>query len=653
MTRMIFTLVLCAASITAQTENIVPGENLILKGIPEIPVSLAQSVNRYTEFRPAVLLDWHPIRREMLIRTRFGNTEQIHRVSSPGGARTQLTFFNDNVLGQVSYHPLKGDYIVFAKDVDGNQRFQKYRYDLTTGNITLLTDGKSANRGGVWSHKADRLAYVSSRRDGKNEDIYVVNPLDPKSDRMIAQMDGTDFDVMDWSPDDRKLVACKTVSVEESELWLIDVTSGEKNLITSKTGAKVMYGTIGNFSKDGKGFYTLTDRDSDFTRLAYIDVVSGKPTFLTDRINWDVENFSLSPDGNLIAFLTNEDGVGTLHLLNTKTGKEEPIPTIPQGNISNILWHTNGRDLGFNLVSARAPNDVYSLDVKTGAVERWTLGETGGLNTESFLEPELIHWKSFDGKVISGFLYRPPARFSGKRPVIISIHGGPAQQWRPGFLGRQNYYLNDLGVAIIFPNVRGSNGYGRSFRNLDNGFLREGSYKDIGALLDWIGASPGLDKNRIMVTGLSYGGHATLAVASMYSDKIRCAVEGFGMSSLVTFLQSLDKTRQEFRRTEFGDERDPKMREFLERIAPLNNADKIRVPIFFIYGKNDPRTPLSEADQMVARAEKNRMPVWYLLAKDEGHGFVKKNNVDFQFYATVLFMKQCLVNDAMPSNGFE
>jgi dipeptidyl aminopeptidase/acylaminoacyl peptidase len=638
-------LLLCATAVPAQTGEIAPGDNLVLDGIPKVPASVAEAVARYTEFRTGLFLDWHPTRREMLIRTRFGDTTQIHSVTSPGGDRTQLTFFPDNVLGEVSYYPLRGEYFVFAKDVGGDQRFQKYRYDLATGDITLITDGKSVNRGGVWSHDGNRLAYVSTRRNGVDEDVYVVDPSNPSSDRMIAVMEGPDFDVVDWSPDDKKIVVCKTVSVEETELWLIDVPTGEKKLLTPRVGSqRVMYGNFGSFSKDGKGIYVLSDRDSDFSRLAYLELPSGKPTYLTKSINWNVENFSVSPDGRSIAFLVNADGVGTLHLLDIRTGKERLRPNLPSGNISNIIWHKNGRDLAFNLASAKAPADVYSLDVKLGKVQRWTFSETGGLKTASFPQPELIRWKSFDGRVISGFLYLPPPKFTGPRPVMISIHGGPAQQARPGYLGRQNYYLNEMGVAIIFPNVRGSNGYGKTFIHLDDGFLREDSYKDIGSLLDWIATRHGLDKNRVMVTGASYGGHATLAVASMYADRIRCTVESYGMSSLVTFLQSLDKTRQDFRRTEFGDEREPKMRAFLERLAPLSNSDKITKPMFFVYGKNDPRTPLSEAEQIITRVKKNGTPTWYLLAKDEGHGFVKKKNVDFLFYATVMFMREYLLN---------
>ena len=644
MLRIVLAVFLCAPAVWAQTGEVAPGDSLVLDGIPKIPASVTEAVAKYTEFRTGLLLDWHPTKREMLIRTRFGDTAQIHRVNSPGGIRSQLTF-GDSVLGEVSYHPLKGDYFVFAKDVGGNQRFQKYRYDFATGDITLITDGKSANRGGVWSHGGNRLAYVSSRRNGIDEDVYVVDPSDPTSDRMIAVMEGPDFDVVDWSPDDKQIVVCKTVSVEETELWLIEIPTGEKNLVTPRAGSqKVMWGNFGSFSKDGKGIYILTDRDSDFFRLAFLDLSTRKLTYLTKSIKWNVENFSVSPGGSLIAFLVNEDGVGTLHLLDTRTGKERSKPNLPSGRVSNILWHKNGRDLAFNLTSAKAPDDVYSLDVKLGKVRRWTFSETGGLNTASFREPELIRWKSFDGRVISGFLYLPPGKFVGPRPVMISIHGGPAQQARPGYLGRQNYYLNEMGVAIIYPNVRGSNGYGRTFLHLDDGFLREGSYKDIGALLDWIGARPDLDKDRIMITGASYGGHATLAVASMYGDRIRCAVASYGMSSLVTFLQSLDKTRQDLRRTEFGDERQPHMRAFLERLAPLNNSDKITKPILFVYGKNDPRTPLSEAEQIITRVRKNGTPTWYLLANDEGHGFVKKKNVDFLFYSTVMFMKEYLLN---------
>ncbi|NES74112.1 MAG: S9 family peptidase, partial [Okeania sp. SIO2D1] len=263
--------------------------------------------------------------------------------------------------------------------------------------------------------------------------------------------------------------------------------------------------------------------------------------------------------------------------------------------------------------------------------------------TANFAQPELIRWPSFDNRQISGFLYRPPTKFTGKRPVIINIHGGPESQYRPTFLGRQNYYLDELGVAIIFPNVRGSSGYGKTFLQLDNGYLREDAVKDIGTLLEWIATQPDLDKERILVSGGSYGGYMSLAVATKYSEKIRAAIDLVGISNFVTFLERTEDYRRDLRRVEYGDERDPKMRQFLLDISPLNNADKITKPLFVVHGQNDPRVPVTEAQQIAKTVADNGVPLWYLVAKDEGHGFAKKKNNDFLFYATVMFIKEHLL----------
>jgi dipeptidyl aminopeptidase/acylaminoacyl peptidase len=306
-------------------------------------------------------------------------------------------------------------------------------------------------------------------------------------------------------------------------------------------------------------------------------------------------------------------------------------------------WHRNGQDLGFALTSARSPSDCYSVNVANGKVERWTASESA-VKTDGFPEAELVRWKSFDGKMISGFLYRPAAgKFSGKRPVLVDIHGGPEGQSTPDFLGRLNYLMNEMGIALIEPNVRGSTGYGKTFTLLDNGFKREDTYKDIDALFDWIGTRPDLDGERIAVMGGSYGGHMTLAVSTFYSDRIRCSVDIVGMSNLVTFLEHTEAYRRDLRRVEYGDERDPKMREFLEKIAPMNNIAKIKKPMFVIAGKNDPRVPVSESQQIADALKKQGTPVWLLIAKDEGHGYRKKVNQDFQFYATVEFLKEYLV----------
>jgi len=637
-------VLLCILSVFAfaQASEIVPGDNLVTDGIASIPGSIAATTNRYTEYRGATLRDWHPTERSILITTRFADTSQVHEVKFPGGARSQLTFFPDRVL-TASYQPTKGDYFLFLKDVGGGEWFQIYRYDLATGDSTLLTDGKSRNLDVTWNHAGDRIAYSSTRRNGKDTDIWVMDPRDPKSDHLLVQLEGGGWTVTGWSFDDKQFALMEFVSINESYVWVVNAATGEKTLLTPKGGAEKIAYSGAEFSKDSNGLYVTTDKDSEFHRLTYIDLATRQHSYLTSHIKWDVDEFGLSEDGKTLAFLSNEDGMSVLHLMDTTTGKERPVPKLPVGVISGLRWHRNSRDLGFSIASSRLAGDAYALDTKTGKLERWTSSESGGLKTSVLPEPELVHWKSFDGRMISGFLYRPPARFTGKRPVIVQIHGGPEAQFRPGFLGRNNYYLNELGVTLIYPNVRGSAGYGKTFLTLDNGFKREDSYQDIGALLDWIKTRPDLDGDRIMVTGGSYGGHMTLAVATYYPEKIHCAVEVVGMSNLVTFLEHTEAYRRDLRRVEYGDERDPKMREFMERTAPLNNVQKIAHPLMIVAGKNDPRVPYTEGEQMVAALKQKGVPVWWLMAKDEGHGFAKKKNADFQFYATVRFVEEYLL----------
>jgi len=634
---------LCGAYAQSQPEEIAPGENLVVQGVPRIPSSIAEQVGRYTEYRQAAFRSWNPVRREMLIITRFGDTYQVHRVSQPGGARTQLTFFPDNIYMGVHYEPVHGESFIFAKDTGGSEFYQIYRYDLRDGKITLLTDGKSRNTGPLWSYQGNRVAYASTRRNGKDVDIWAVDPFHPENNRMLSQLEGGGWEVTDWSPDGSKLLARDEISAAESYIWLIDASNGQKTLLTPKYGADTVEYGPAKFAKDGKGVYLTTDRDSEFQRLAYYHLGTKQYKFLSTNIPWDIDSFDLSQDGNLVAFVANQDGISTLHLLELKTGQERPIPKLPSGAIGSLRFHRNSRDLAFSLNTSRAPGDAYSIEVNSGKLDRWTYSEAGGLDTSSFSEPQLIHWKSFDGKSISAFLYRPPAHFSGKRPVVIEIHGGPEGQWQPEYLGEENYVINDLGIALIAPNVRGSTGYGKSFQKMDNGFLREGTYKDIGTLLQWVKSQPDLDGDRIMITGGSYGGHMTLATSYLYNDLIRCSVDVVGMSNLVTFLEHTSPYRQDLRRVEYGDERDPKMREFLERIAPMNNADKFRKPMFVVAGYNDPRVPYTEAEQLVEKIKSNGAPVWFLMAKDEGHGFGKKKNRDFQFYATVQFMKEYLL----------
>jgi dipeptidyl aminopeptidase/acylaminoacyl peptidase len=629
-------------NLSAQAPVIAPTENLVVESIPAIPASMADQVRKYTEARGAGLLDWHPTKKEMLISTRFGNSNQVHRVVQPLGARSQLTFFNEPI-GNAIYEPNNGDYFIFSKDTGGNEFSQLYRFDMASGDVTLLTDGGRSQNGGVlWNHAKTQVVYSSTRRNGADRDIWLMDPAKPASNQLLLELQGGGWGVSDWSEDDKQLLLIERLSINQSYLWMVDVAKKTKSKVLEVRGEVAI--ADAKFAADGKSIYLTTDISGEFLELATLDLATKTVRSLTKDIAWDIEFFELSPDRQAMVFSANEAGVSRLYLHDCNSGTYRAIENLPNGVCGGCKWHPDGNSFAVTFTSAQSTSDIYV--VQKGDVVRWTESELGGLVAKDLVEPKLVRWQSFDDKEISGFYYAPsPEKFPGKRPVIINIHGGPEGQTRPLFLGRNNYFINELGVAIIYPNVRGSAGFGKSFLKLDNGLLREDSVKDIGALLDWIAQQPDLDSSKVMVTGGSYGGYMTLAVATTYNDRITCSLDVVGISHFGTFLKNTESYRRDLRRVEYGDERDPQLATFFEKIAPLNNAAKITKPLFIVQGGNDPRVPLSEAEQMRDKVKGNQGTVWYLMAKDEGHGFRKKNNADFQFYATVLFVQQNLLGE--------
>lgn len=618
-------------------------ENLVVEGVPEIPAALQADAGRYLEFRTAAFQGWHPQRREMLITTRFADSAQLHLVKTPGGARRQLTFLPEPVKGG-GFRPKTGECIVFAQDTGGSEAFQLYRYDTASGVITLLTDGKSRHSGGAWSRDGKRLAFTSTARTGNDNDIWIMDPDKPDGRRLVSEVQGGGWGVADWSPDGASLLLVEMISANESYLHLCDVQTGKRELLTPKTDKPVSRDAA-EFSHDGTAIYLTSDEAGEFKQLGRLSLTGRKFEPITAATR-DVEAFDLSPDGKLLAVVSNEDGSSKLEILPAGPGAAPPQPQLPAGVIGGIEWTADSGEVGFTFTGARSPADAWSVTAATGKVTRWTESEAGGLYPAAFIEPELIKLRSFDGLTVSGFLYQPdPAKFPGPRPVLINIHGGPEGQSRPVFQARNNYYLNELGIALLYPNVRGSEGYGKTFLALDNGFKREDSVKDIAAYLDFIGTRPALDAARVAVIGGSYGGYMTLACMIHYSDRLRCGCDIVGISNFLTFLANTSGYRRDLRRVEYGDERDPKMAAFLRDISPTAHAAKIKKPLFIVQGKNDPRVPVTEAEQMVKAVRATGTPVWYLMATDEGHGFAKKKNADFQFLATLLFFKTHLLGN--------
>jgi dipeptidyl aminopeptidase/acylaminoacyl peptidase len=635
----------------ADADVLAPNANLRAQGMPPIPAALAPKIAPYTEFKPASVVAWHPEKRELIVARRAGNVTQLHLVSGPGGEPKQLTAFPEPVRFG-AYLAKKPDALVFSRDTGGNEQRQLYRLDAPDATPVLLTDSSRKHDVGGFTHARDRLLVettdvdATGKRENPKTDLTLLDPLDAAKSRRIATLPGTGWGDFSFAFDDQRLALIEFKSVNESYVWVLDVATGARKRVLpaeGETPAQPVASSNLNFSRDGKGIFLSTDRDGEFRRLAYFDLGAGKLEYFGEGGNWDVEGIALSPDGGTLAVTTNEGGVGVLRLYDADTRRALPRPPLPVGTVGGATWHQNSRDLAVTVSSAQSPSDAYTIDTRGNHVERWTETKVPGLDAASFRSAEPIEWKSFDGRTISGFLIRPPARFTGKRPVIVAIHGGPEGQARPAFIGTWNYFINELGIALIQPNVRGSTGYGKTFVALDNGMKREDAVKDIGALFDWIRAQPDLDADRVAIEGGSYGGYMVLGVATNFPDRMVGTVDIVGIANFVTFLESTESYRRDLRRPEYGDERDPAMRAFLTRISPVNNAQKIRAPLFVVAGLNDPRVRYTEAEQIVAAARRNGVPVWYLLADNEGHGFARKANSDYLFYAMTMFFQQRLL----------
>jgi dipeptidyl aminopeptidase/acylaminoacyl peptidase len=618
--------------------------NLVIEEIPEIPKRIKERMRQYRNTRSASIQGWLPGGKGMLISTRFGETSQIHLLEKPGGARRQITFFEEPVGGAVVCPAAVRRGFIFAKDVGGGEFYQLFYFDMDTGSYDMFTDGSSRNGGAVWSNDGKKFAFYSTRRNGRDWDIFVGDIDDPSSAEPIVEEGGVWFPG-EWSPGDDKMIVGRYVSANESYGYVLDVESGELTEV-NPTDKKVSYGSAVWAGDEGHLYFT-DDQGDQFHNLKYYDIEKEKTINLTSGIHWDVGSLEMSEQGDRLAFTVNEDGVDKLYILDTKDQEWERVPGIPTGQIYGLDFHPDGSKLALVINTSSSPGDVYVLDMDDYTLRRWTYSEVGGLNTNSFVQPELIHYQTFDKvdgqpRKIPAFIYRP-RNAQSPCPVLVYIHGGPEGQFVPYFLSTFQYYVNELGIAVIAPNVRGSAGYGKSYLKLDNGYKREDSVCDIGKLLDWIDQQPNLDNTRVAVIGGSYGGYMSLACMTNYNDRLKCGIDMVGISNFVTFLENTKEYRRDLRRVEYGDERDPDMREFLNRISPTTNAHKITKPMFIAQGLNDPRVPASEAEQIIEAVRSNGVTAWYMLAKDEGHGFRKKSNRDFYSHSVVLFLEKFLL----------
>jgi len=617
------------------------------QGVPRVPwkplfktVSALKQILASTDFAA-----WYPSERRMLIHATSGLTPQLHVLSEPGGRPEKLMFLRD--MGrEIRFNPdTNKNYFVFSMDVNGDERYQLYRFNLSDRTYHRFTDGTSRNYAGYFDSQGNVFAYASMKLEGGTTSIYTVAPEDPESKKMIYQAKGI-WELGRWSPTANQVLVWEHVSPNENHLYILDVDTGEMKNLFSKETSKVHYGSA-VWNKDGKSIYFVSDKDREFMTLRHLDLPTGNVRPITAHIPWDVEDCIQSQDGNYLALTINEEAASTLYILDTQTQKTWKVDDLPDGLVVGIAFHPQRNEIGFTHVCSEGVESVYSYDVDSNKLSRWIY--KGPDDADRLSPVRLIHYPTFDKvndqpRMIPAFVFPASPNFEGPRPVWIDLHGGFMEQARSISRNRPPFnYIRKEGITIIAPNFRGSSGYGKTYIALDNGYLRENSVRDIGALLDWISTQPDLDAQRVAVVGASCGGYMTLASLTHYSDRLRCGIDLFGISNLVTFLENSEEWFRDYRRAEYGDERKPEVRAFLESISPSTNADKINVPLFVFHGKNDMLVPVVEARQIVGKVRAQGGEVWYIEAANEGHGLTRPGNALYVSAATVAFLKKHLL----------
>ena len=609
-----------------------------LENVPEIPADVRSAVQRYQNYREARFQDW--LRNgTVLITTRFGATAQVHQVEAPMRDRRQLTFHDEPVAG--AWTIPNSHAFVYSRDTGGDEWFQLYSRSVTGGDTVQLSEPGTRNQSPVFSRDGRLLAWSRATRGSSDYSIMVANPRDPATRRVAWQGTGN-VNPADISADGRRVLVSRNISNRENRLLVLDLASGEARELAWSATNPARYDEP-RFARNGRSIIAITNAGSDVRRLVEIDVETGRSTFLSPEIQWEVEDYDLSDDGRLIAYSVNEDGYSRVALQDFLTRRALPQPgQVERGVLTALEFSPNGDKIAFGLSTATSAGDVYTFNLGDGGgSERWTMSELGDLDPMELAEPGLIRFQSFDGVSVPAFVYRPRRVAATERtPVIIDIHGGPESQTRPQWNPGAQYFADVLGATVILPNVRGSEGYGTRYLNLDNAERREDSVRDIGALLDWIARQPNLDAARVAVYGQSYGGYMSLASMVHYSDRLVGGVERYGISDFATFLRNTEAYRRDNRRAEYGDERLPAMQAVFERIAPMNNVRRITRPMLVMQGANDPRVPQSESDQIVRELRANGVEAWYVLFADEGHGFLKKHNNDLRREVETVFLRR-------------
>jgi dipeptidyl aminopeptidase/acylaminoacyl peptidase len=665
------TICLCAVLLSptadAQAQNpakTVEGQ-LQLENVPAVSRTDQDALRPYIEARTGVVFGWHPEGNGIVIGTRFGNTQQLHELKKPMGARTQITFEEEPINFAIVNNNVSTPMLIFAKDTGGDEQTQLIAQSLFDGTRTLLTEGPNTrNESAVFARDGLRFAYTRTDASGKYQVRMgsIEQPSKTSSCKMFCQgktksvfeAPGTWY-VMDIHPTQEKILLQQYRSILDSDLVEVNLKTGKKTNIPIDKKPAAMGSA--RYSLDGKLIHFLSDNGGQYSQLMRHVQGSTRSSVISPKValfGADIEEYSFNADESMVALNVNQNGNSELMVFSLY-GEAKPLARVASnpGVISGIEFHASENRVLLSLSSSQSPGDAYVFNVSDSILTRWTQHELGGLRDSQMFLPERITFVSNEGTPkahgIQAFVYRPEG--DGPHPSLLIVHGGPEAQVRPGFDAWVQYLVRELKIAVILPNVRGSTGYGRTFTQMDDGVKRAEAVADLGGLLDWIAKQKELDTKRVAIMGGSYGGFMTLAALVQYPDRFKAGINIVGVSDFTTFLKNTSNYRRDLRRAEYGDERKPEIAKFFDSISPLKNASKITAPLFVIQGFNDPRVPESEARQIATAVRNNGQAVWTMTAMDEGHGFKKKANIERMRLAMIAFLRAHLLDGPHDENG--
>ena len=573
------------------------------------------TVRQHLEARTAMPASWSSDGERLLVLSNLPGTMQLYEL--PVGARDatlrQLTSESEPVSG---FYVPGTDRVIVVRDDGGSERYQLYLLEAH-GLEPLIHEPEFMHVPGGVTRDGRLLAYSCNRRNGVDFDIY-VRALDSGDEHCVYDGGGM-CSGLGFSPDGTWLAVSKpTEKSGDNELYLANVATGELIHVTPHDDEAESTGPA--WLPDSSAFFFTTDVGRDVAAVARYDMSTRRWDYVLEP-GWECA-CSIDWAGRHLLVTVNRDGFSDLELRDPMTLERVADVALPgRGVVPTSVWSRDGRRLAFQFTSALVPGDTWCYDVDTRDLRRLTTSPCD-VDLSGLAEPALHRFASFDGESVPTYLFEPNAA-GEKAPVVVYIHGGPEGQSRPSWnpiIG----YLVKRGYAVAVPNVRGSTGYGKRYQHLDDRRKRLDSVADLAALHDWLAARPGCDPSRAALFGGSYGGYMVLAGLVFQPERWAAGVDIVGISNLVTFLENTSAYRRRVREREYGFLATD--RDFLVEASPLTHLEHLRAPLFIIHGANDPRVPLSEAEQLYAALKDKEIRAELLVYDDEGHGLAKLDN---------------------------